>query len=143
MKEGLLEILNDSYERDELSDSRLDYLGDTLFEFITYEDEYSELFATKALEVWDAISSKTTFDFIDDPENRKWFLLMCNMPFFAKRINWGSSVRAAFWDLSPSVDRPAVFWELPKDTFNTEESWEELRLAVHAFITPQLLTPPE
>jgi hypothetical protein len=80
--------------------SRLEYLSDHIFDFTTYETEMAELFATKALEVCAAISNRTTFDYIVDPDGRLWFLLMCNMPFFAGRLNWGTSIRGAWWDTS-------------------------------------------
>lgn len=77
--------------------SRLEFLADYVFDFTTYDAEMSELFARKALEVCAAISDKRTFDYIKDAENYRWFLLMVNMPFFAGRLEWGSSIRGAWW----------------------------------------------
>ena len=81
--------------------SRLDYLGDGVFDFITYESEMSELFAAKAVEVCAAINDSKTFDYIKDAEQRKWYLLMCNLPFFADRLEWGTSIRGAWWGGKP------------------------------------------
>jgi hypothetical protein len=80
--------------------TRLEYLGDYVFEFITYDREMAELFSSKALEVCKAISDRTTFDYIKDAGNYRWFLLMCNMDFFSQRLNWGTSIRGAWWDTS-------------------------------------------
>lgn len=77
--------------------SRLEYLGDHIFNFTTYDGEMSELFASKALEVCAAISAGTTYDYIKDKENYRWFLLMCNMPFFAGKLEWGTSIRGPWW----------------------------------------------
>lgn len=97
-----LGILNHSFEierdRECGAESRLVYLSDHIFDFTTYDSEMSEMFATKAVEVCDAINKAKTFDYIADAENYKWFLLMCNMPFFASRLNWGTSIRGAWWD---------------------------------------------
>jgi hypothetical protein len=79
-------------------DSRLEFLGEQVFDFTTYDGEMSATFAGKAIEVCDAINNRTTFDYIKDPENYRWFLLMCNMPFFARRLEWGTSIRGAWWD---------------------------------------------
>ena len=58
----------------------------------------SELFASKAVEVCKAISDGTTFDYVRDPENYRWYLALCNMPFFASQIEWGTSIRGAWWN---------------------------------------------
>jgi len=78
--------------------SRLEYLGDYIFNFTTYEGEYSELFAKKALEVCAAISGSKTFEYIKEPEGRLWYLLMVNMPFFEGKLSWGTSIHGAWWD---------------------------------------------
>ena len=81
--------------------SRLEYLGNHIFGFTTYEGEYSELFAKKALEVCAAISKGETFEYIKEPDGRLWYLLMVNMPFFADKLEWGTSIRGAWWDEHP------------------------------------------
>lgn len=97
-----LELLENSYrvavESDECPPSRLAFLGEQIFDFTTYDSGISELFAKKAIEVCDSINKRTTFDYIKDQENYIWFLLMCNMPFFACRLEWGASIRGAWWD---------------------------------------------
>lgn len=81
-------------------ESRSAYLADYIFDFTTYDDEKSEEFGIKALEVCRAISNRKTFEYIADPVNYRWYLLMVNMPFFSRRLNWGASVRDAWWDTS-------------------------------------------
>jgi hypothetical protein len=81
--------------------SRLEYLGEHIFNFTTYESEYSELIAKKALEVCTAISKGETFEYIKEPEGRLWYLLMVNMPFFSDKLEWGTSVRGAWWAEPP------------------------------------------
>lgn len=78
-------------------ESRLEYLGDHIFDFTTYDGEMSALFARKAVEVCAAINNQLTFDYIKEPNDYRWFLLMCNMPFFAERLEWGTSIRGAWW----------------------------------------------
>lgn len=78
--------------------SRLEYLSDYIFDFTTYDSEMAELFASKAIEVCKAISGNTTFEYIKNKDNYPWYLLMCNIPFFANRIEWGTSIRGAWWD---------------------------------------------
>lgn len=77
--------------------SRLEFLATHIFKFTTYATEYSERFAAKALEVCAAISAGKTFGYIADESNHQWYLLMVNMPFFEARLNWGTSIRGAWW----------------------------------------------
>jgi hypothetical protein len=77
--------------------SRLAYLSDSIFDFTTYDSAMDELFAAKAIEVCAAINDSKTFEYIKDAEQYKWYLLMCNMPFFAERLEWGTSIRGAWW----------------------------------------------
>ena len=82
-------------------ESRLEYIGDHIFDFTTYDGEMSVLFARKAVEVCNAINNSLTFDYIKDSDNYRWYLLMCNMPFFAERLSWGTSIRGAWWSGRP------------------------------------------
>ena len=96
------ELLEHSYEvlkgsRECPPENRLSFLGNDVFDFTTYDDEMDALFAKKALEVCEAISNRTTFDYQKDEENYKWYLLMVNMPFFKDKLEWGTSIRGAWW----------------------------------------------
>lgn len=98
-----LQLLEHSYAQEcadtsNKPESRLEYLAERIFGFVTYEQEMAELFAGRALLVCDAISQGKTFELIEDGLQRKWFLLMVNMPFFKDRIDWGGSIRGAWWD---------------------------------------------
>jgi hypothetical protein len=77
--------------------TRLEFLSDYIFDFTTYDRGMAELFTRKALEVCAAISEQRTFDYIKDEDNYRWYLLMVNMPFFAERLDWGTSIRGAWW----------------------------------------------
>lgn len=81
--------------------SRLEYLSDYIFNFTTYDGEMAELFARRSLEVRAAISNSTTFDYIKDADQYRWYLVMCNMPFFADKLEWGTSIRGAWWGEPP------------------------------------------
>ena len=78
--------------------SRLAFLGAHIFDFTTYDDVMDERFAKKAVEVCEAITQRTTFEYIKHEDNYQWYLIMVNMPFFLERLNWGTSIRGAFWD---------------------------------------------
>ena len=91
-----------SYTQVKASDSsiasRLNYLGDYIFKFTTYDSEMGEFFAVVALEVAAAITDNATAAFIDNSDmHHKWYLVMVNMPFFSGRLEWGCSIRGAWW----------------------------------------------
>lgn len=101
-----IDLLKYGFENtnNDLQKSRLSYLSVHIFDFVLYDSEMEELFAKKALEVSKAINDRTTFQYIRKPDNYFWFLVMCNMPFFYHKINYGSSIRGAWWDGQLSID---------------------------------------
>lgn len=134
LEEGFIET-NEFLESQQ---SRLTYLSEYIFDFTTYDGGVAELFATKALEVCAAISDGKTFDYIKDPDNYQWYLLMCNMPFFAERLSWGGSIRGAWWDNSITLDSCGLFLDGGQivDTMEfTRDEWAEFIAAVLAFAT--------
>lgn len=98
-----LELLNNSYEKRDWymscpPDNKLAWLGDQVFNITTYDDGMDAFFASKALAVCHAITTGTTYDYIkQSEENHRWYLMMCNLPFFANAIDWGGSIRGAWW----------------------------------------------
>lgn len=149
-------LLEESYTRESTpqdgmmhSESRLEFLADHVFDFTTYENYASILFAFKAVEVCRAINERKTFEYIMNGQNNIWFLLMCNMPFFVEKLNWGTSIRGAFWDVTHPVNSVYQFeftstglWQgdeqLLKLTFDKDEEWEEFMKAVVTFAEPDM-----
>jgi hypothetical protein len=136
-----LKLLKNSYETQRRIDecppeSPLEYLGDSFFDFTTYDGEIAALFARKAIEVCEAISARTTFEYIKDAENYRWYLLMCNMPFFVGKLDWGGSIRGAWWDHKITF-RSLGLWEgdeqLSEEMTFTAEEWILFMAAVSEF----------
>lgn len=101
-----LKLLESSYNqalsRGEFTCSKLEFIGNHIFEFETYEDVVLSLMTKKAIEVCGVITNFTTFDYIKDDNNNMWFLVMVNMPFFKNKLEWGVSIRGAWWDCYPN-----------------------------------------
>jgi hypothetical protein len=129
-----LKLFEESY-KEEQSDvnSKLEYLSFNVFGFITYDGGIDDLFARKAVEVCKAITLRETFEYIKDPENYKWYLIMCNMPFFKDKLNWGGSIRGAWWGAETSdpekayhIQSTGLFYEgeqLCDVIYFTDEEW--------------------
>ena len=122
--------------------ARLEFLSDHIFNFTTYDGELAELFAIRALEVCSAISSKKTFEYIKDQEQYRWYLAMVNMPFFADRLEWGTSIRGAWWGWYPRKTTEyssCGLWQddeqLHETIEFTEPQWIEFIAAILEFAT--------
>lgn len=103
-KMDYLKLLEHSYKKtkDCLGDNQMDkleYLADHIFGFTTYENIVSSMMAQKCLEVCVVISNKKTFEYIKTEEGNLWYLIMVNMPFFQDKLEWGTSIRGAWWNL--------------------------------------------
>jgi len=78
--------------------SRLEFISECIFGFDTYEDEVACLMAKKCLQVCRAINDRETFQYISTNDGNLWYLIMVNMPFLSEKIEWGTSIRGAWWD---------------------------------------------
>jgi hypothetical protein len=105
--------------------TRTEFLASHVFGFTTYDGQADELFVGRALEVCAAISDGTTFSYIEDPDRYWWYLIMVNMPFFADRLNWGASIRGAWWDHEPQTLETCGFWKGEEQTLSLSFTLEE------------------
>ena len=136
------QMLADGYEamKGQPPRNRLQFLGHFIFQFETDDPEMTELFAQKALEVCAAISDGTTFEYVENKEDYIWFLLMANFPFFLERIEWGVSIRGAWWDVwnqcRCDLDSCGL-WEgdqqVPYLAFKDNDDWAHFVTAMRSF----------
>jgi len=78
--------------------TRPSYISEHIFDLAVYDGELAELFGGNCLLVAKAITDRTTFEFIKQSEEHyRTYIITCNLPFFASRIDWGGSVRGAWW----------------------------------------------
>lgn len=109
-KQDYFRMMEDSHiKTDSIRDcgrtSRLEYLAEYIFDFTTYETQFSELFAKRALEVCSAINKNETFEYIEKLGCCFWYSLMVNMPFFVDKLEWGDSICGAWWDGESSNEK--------------------------------------
>lgn len=125
--------------------SRVAYLSESIFNFTTYDSSIDELFGRKAVEVCAAITNGTTFDYIKNQDDYEWFLLMCNIPFFADKIEWGTSIRGAWWGAFPGKQielQSCGLWfgdEQIVDAMRfSNDDWKRFMKAVVEFASPEM-----
>jgi len=129
-----LKLLEDSYKMElyeHPKTERLEFLGEAIFGFTTYEQEYCSLMAKKAIEVCWAITDGFTFDYIKQEGGELWYLLMVNMPFFEDKLEWGTSIRCAWCDLHA---KDSFFTIESCFLFDEEEQIIELKLGASEWI---------
>ncbi len=117
--------------------TRFEYLSEHIFDFNTYDSDMAKLFASKALEVCAAVLNKTTFDYIEDPDQYRWYMVMCNMPFFKDRLDWGVSIRGAWWQFDDTEFSSCGLWIGDRQYAGTltldQDQWRAFIAAVIAF----------
>lgn len=97
--EYYVEKLGESYAERMHDESKMVFLGEDVFGFTTYENELTESLTGLMLEVIDCILNKTTFDYHGQSrEHYVNYILMCNMPFLVGKLEWGTSIRGAWFD---------------------------------------------
>ena len=79
-------------------ETKMEYLGSNIFDFITYDDDIDILFAEKMVEVLKVILNKNTFEYIKDEKQYINYLTMVNIPFLTDKLDWGGSIRGAWFD---------------------------------------------
>lgn len=79
-------------------ESKMAYAGVYLFDFTTYDEDADVLFAKNMIEVLKCILDKTTFEYQKDEKQYINYLTMVNMPFLTDKLEWGGSIRGAWFD---------------------------------------------
>ena len=94
-----VEVLERDYQevfKEHPGTTKLEYVGDRVFDFTTYDGGVSEKWAKTMVEVIEVILSRKSFEYIESPDNYEKYLTMCNMPFLASMLDWGTSIRGAW-----------------------------------------------
>lgn len=88
-----------------------DYLAEAIFDISTYESEVQEKLVTWCIESCRAILNRKTFEFISEPENNFAYLTVLQFSFFQRKIEWGTSIRGAWFNLEKGSKLPYEFSE--------------------------------
>ncbi|MBL0317485.1 MAG: hypothetical protein IPP69_17640 [Flavobacteriales bacterium] len=100
--------------------SKFEFLSSDIFDFTTYDGSIDELFAKNMIEVIDCILNKTTFEYHKSGQyGVKYlnFLTMVNTPFMKGKLEWGTSIRGAWFDEYgyPSEKEEDKFYSITSD----------------------------
>lgn len=118
-------------------DTRIEFLASEVFDFTTYDGGLDEYFGGYAIDVIRAIRKADTFTYQLVEQNYIWFIAMCNMPFFQNRLNWGTSIRGAWFDcVQPPIESCGLWMDgeqIEKLEFKSLDDWNAFIDALLAF----------
>lgn len=132
-------LLAHSFETERDRDPELTrqaYLAYHVFGFTTYDDSVAEYLEAYAIAVSEAITNQTTFEYIESSvEQYRWYIAMCNMPFFSSKIEWGTSIRGACWKLDITLQSCGLWYgdaQIDRLVFSSDE-WNDFIRAMALF----------
>lgn len=92
--------------------TKYQWVGNEVFDLVTYDSALDELFAKYIIEICKAILDRRTFDYCsssDITEDYVKYILVCQKLEALNWINWGTSIRGAWFDAGkdakPILDR--------------------------------------
>lgn len=139
-------VLEESFKEPDGSgyhyETRMQFIAREVFDLTTYESDFDELIGREIFDVCMAITHKKTFDYIEDEECMAKYLRCVNMQFFKDRLDWGTSIRGAWWDHSGQVLKSCGLMDGPFQILKidfTGDEWEAFMLTLEAFIEKENL----
>ncbi len=108
-------------------DNKYVWCSNYVFNLTTYDNELDEIFVKKIFEVCKAILERKTFEFIKESDEKyRQFIIVCNLLSRFEWINWGTSIRGAWFEENRSNQKPIIEGDLGTVCF----SEENLRLLI-------------
>ncbi|MEM5009287.1 hypothetical protein WKH57_01070 [Niallia taxi] len=86
------------------SEKRKRFLSSAIIGISTYDDALDLEFGQMLYDTLVQIKNGTTFDYIKDEQNYRNYILSCN--FISDWLDWGSSIRGAWFDIHEGAIRP-------------------------------------
>lgn len=139
-----LDLLKENFKTLQYIDDGLEpyeYLSNYIFDFITYDRDGANMMGEEALSVCLAITDKRIFDYIEDKDNYKKYLNYVNSNFFIDKLDWGTSIRCAWWDLYEDKEFEINSWD-GEQIFTLkfkENEWDLFVYAMRDFVQSQLV----
>lgn len=124
-----LEILEESYQvcREDCftcePPSKLNFIATEVFLIWTYDSAMNDKMGREFLKICDVITKGDNFTFIDtSEENYELYLRTVSYPFFKRKLEWGGSIRGAWWKHNPvEIDSCGLYYkgeQLRKEKFD-------------------------
>jgi hypothetical protein len=92
-------------------DKKLIFLSSCVFGYITDDFNLDLEFGKDTLEVIKVIYNRENFNYIKDENNYKKFITICNILSDKEWINWGTSIRGCWLNLTVDSTNPCIAFE--------------------------------
>ena len=84
--------------------SKYEWAANYIFDLITYDTDLDERFVKDILEVCEVIADRCNYEYIENNDNYIKYILVCQLLDRFKWINWGISIRGAWFENIPPHD---------------------------------------
>ena len=101
--------------------TKYEWAANEVFNLTTYDGALDELFVKKIIEVLKAIFERTTFEYIRDGTNYVTYILVCQLLEQFHWIDWGTSIRGAWFDTYHLNYKPKTILDRDSETYGLEE----------------------
>ena len=124
-------LLQKSYHEHEYTVE--DYLSEYIFNYTTYDSELDNQLVFRSCVVIDAILRGETFKLIEDKSQDwyLWYIVIVNMPFFVDKLEWGTSVRGAWFHFHSDTEFNGV---LKNKVFDDEDLKQCMKNIVELYV---------
>ena len=103
------------------SENKYEWCSNYVFDLTTYDNELDEIFVKKIFEVCKAILEKRNFSFFkDNDEKYREFIIVCQLLCRLNWINWGTSIRGAWFDENRKEQSPIIEGDIGTVYFSEE-----------------------
>ena len=109
---------------------KYEWAANYIFELITYDAALDEKFVKDIIEVCKVIIDKRNYDYIKDDNNYIKYILVCQLLDRFQWINWGTSIRGAWFELSKTPDSKVILEKLSNNTEEVHFSHNNLKTLI-------------
>ena len=115
------------------------WLVEEVFNLDTYDYGLSEKYAKAILEVMKVIRDRKNFEYIVDEEKYSQFILVCNLLKQYNYIDWGTSIRGAWFDYTSKEPFIATTYKCIKCDDNTWKYFDSESITFSEYAVNYLL----
>jgi hypothetical protein len=110
--------------------TKYSYIASIIFNITSYDSELDEFYVKKLLEFFEIIESNEILS--DSLEDYKIYVLLANLPTIASILNWGTSIRSAFFTDPVVINTYGIFQEGKQINLNIKFSAENWIIFIEA-----------